>query len=630
MKDGSIRIDTRLESKEVETDLNMINQKVQTSFQKMKNYIGKIFNKSPFVNLMNDASDLSLSIDNASAEYQNLVDKLNTTNAKIDVQRQKLAGLKDELALLMQNPTPHNADSILSLNEKIAMTESTINRLATSSDKTAAEISKMDDALGKTANAGDGIKNTSKNVDNASKSISRGTSKLFRYALALFSIRSIYTALSGTVNAFLSSESSVGKQIRADIDYIKFAIGSAFAPLLQAIVGWLYQMLSAVNSISIALFKFDLFSNATFKNFKKATGAAKELKKQLAGWDEKNVLSSDKTASVDGPSPTVDLSTAVDPEKAKTNIEKVRTYFKDIDDYWNGLMLNTQGNWGMFIDGLMLSVAGVWNFVKGFFQFLFGFGEMLVGIFTGNFDLIQKGWNDFVDGIKNMLLGLVEFVAGILMSIVGFVKGIFLDIWDGITSLSNNINKAFSDFVNWFIQKAGSIGSAIGKVWNDMWTGFSNIWNKIKSTAKSIGTAIADAISGTIKGVVNALIGFAETTINGFIKAINIAIGIINAIPGINIKKLSLLEIPRLAKGGIVNSPTQALIGEAGREAVIPLQNNTGWMDEFAEKLVSKMNINSNGDIVVNVYLDGELIQRKFYQRNNKKSFERNEGVVFE
>ena len=42
---------------------------------------------------------------------------------------------------------------------------------------------------------------------------------------------------------------------------------------------------------------------------------------------------------------------------------------------------------------------------------------------------------------------------------------------------------------------------------------------------------------------------------------------------------------PALAKGGIVDNPTMALIGEAGKEAVIPLERNTGWMSELADKL---------------------------------------------
>ena len=46
---------------------------------------------------------------------------------------------------------------------------------------------------------------------------------------------------------------------------------------------------------------------------------------------------------------------------------------------------------------------------------------------------------------------------------------------------------------------------------------------------------------------------------------------------------------------GITTGPTTALIGVAGREAVLPLENNTGWMDTLADKLSSRMNNNESG-----------------------------------
>lgn len=58
---------------------------------------------------------------------------------------------------------------------------------------------------------------------------------------------------------------------------------------------------------------------------------------------------------------------------------------------------------------------------------------------------------------------------------------------------------------------------------------------------------------------------------------------------GVNISKINELKIPRLAKGGIVNQPTQAIIGEAGKEAVVPLENNTEWMDAWADKVANKL-----------------------------------------
>ncbi len=62
-------------------------------------------------------------------------------------------------------------------------------------------------------------------------------------------------------------------------------------------------------------------------------------------------------------------------------------------------------------------------------------------------------------------------------------------------------------------------------------------------------------------------------------------------------KGINIPTIPKLAKGGIVDSATIAMVGEAGKEAVMPLENNTGWITDLAGKVVSRMpqdNSNSN------------------------------------
>ena len=58
---------------------------------------------------------------------------------------------------------------------------------------------------------------------------------------------------------------------------------------------------------------------------------------------------------------------------------------------------------------------------------------------------------------------------------------------------------------------------------------------------------------------------------------------------------INIPKIPYLAKGGIIDSPTLAMVGEAGKEAVVPLENNTGGLDILAEKLGSRMAGNSTG-----------------------------------
>ena len=95
------------------------------------------------------------------------------------------------------------------------------------------------------------------------------------------------------------------------------------------------------------------------------------------------------------------------------------------------------------------------------------------------------------------------------------------------------------------------------------------------------------------------MLSTATRIINGFISAINFAIDIINAIPGVNIKRLEKLNVPQMAKGGVVDSATLAVIGERGKEAVLPLENNLEWLDKLAGMLNDRMG--GTQPIVLNV-----------------------------
>jgi phage-related protein len=211
---------------------------------------------------------------------------------------------------------------------------------------------------------------------------------------------------------------------------------------------------------------------------------------------------------------------------------------------------------GVILDVLAVAIASISNFVKNALNFFGGIVDFLVGIFTGNWN---KAWNGIKTSFKavgDFLIGVWNVVKGAFSTVASWFSSIFTRAWNGIKSAFSGVSSFFR-----------------------------GIWNTIKSMFTNIGTTIGNAIGGAFKNVVNSIIQFAENTINGFIRAINGAIGLINKIPGVNIKKISTLNIPKLAKGGIIDSPTLAMVGEAGKEAVMPLENNTGWITELAYKI---------------------------------------------
>lgn len=135
-----------------------------------------------------------------------------------------------------------------------------------------------------------------------------------------------------------------------------------------------------------------------------------------------------------------------------------------------------------------------------------------------------------------------------------------------------------------------NLWEGIKNIFSKVGSFFSGVWDTIKRTFTNVASTVANTITSTVKKAINGVLSTSTKIINGFISAINFAIDVINAIPGVNISKLDKLSVPKLARGGIVDSATLAVVGERGKEAVLPLENNTGWMDALAARIAERNN----------------------------------------
>ena len=149
---------------------------------------------------------------------------------------------------------------------------------------------------------------------------------------------------------------------------------------------------------------------------------------------------------------------------------------------------------------------------------------------------------------------------------------------------------------------------------------FGDLWNRIKDKFVKIGQGIGEAVGGAFKTVVNGILNAVENILNVPIRAINGLIDTINEVPGISISRLTEINLPRLEKGGIVDKATLAMVGENGREAIVPLENNTGWIDELAEKI-------GTGNETIIVKIGEETVVDTFIEKIKEKSYNRNRNV---
>lgn len=231
----------------------------------------------------------------------------------------------------------------------------------------------------------------------------------------------------------------------------------------------------------------------------------------------------------------------------------------------------------------------------------------------------------------NPITWIVLGVSALIALIVVLIKH-WDEVWETIKSGAEAIGQVLSDFWEgikeglakigqWFSDTFEKIWEKIKEIFGNIVGFFQGIWDKITSIFTTIGSAIGDAVGKAFKTVVNSVIGFAENFLNTPIRAINTLIDVINAVPGISVGKLSELSFPRLAQGGITTRPTAALIGEAGKEAVIPLERNTeNWTAPLAKALAEQFEsegISTDGRITVNMnnYINNNLDADEIGQR---------------
>ena len=141
---------------------------------------------------------------------------------------------------------------------------------------------------------------------------------------------------------------------------------------------------------------------------------------------------------------------------------------------------------------------------------------------------------------------------------------------------------------------------------------------------KNMQTIVRDAYSLGMQdkggGALGAILATPLANLLSPVGAIILCVGIVIMLAvftfGINIS-----QIPLLAKGGVISQPTQAIIGEAGREAVVPLENNMEWLDILADRLSKKIG-NSGGSYIIQ--MDGRTIQRGIARKQQELAFSTN------
>ena len=252
--------------------------------------------------------------------------------------------------------------------------------------------------------------------------------------------------------------------------------------------------------------------------------------------------------------------------------------------------------------------------VAGVLQIVSSVITSIITIISGLLSVIFSVITAILSAVVTFAGTIVKFVTTYIITpicdIIGGIVDTVRTVWDGIVNILSGIIGFFTGIFH-------NVFSIATNVFQNIATFFSNVWNGIVETFNTL----SDTISGSIKGAINKVLSGAVKIINGFIKAINFAVGIINAIPGVSISKITELSVPALAKGGVVSSPTTALIGEAGTEAVMPLENNTQWIGVLASMINQEMrNIRPTNTNEMNTTNNQDTTNRYLTTTNNNSN----------
>jgi hypothetical protein len=178
----------------------------------------------------------------------------------------------------------------------------------------------------------------------------------------------------------------------------------------------------------------------------------------------------------------------------------------------------------------------------------------------------------------------IEIKDGIVTAFT-VIKDKVVEIKDKIVEIFTALKWAFDEYVwnpikenvsAFYKENIKPIVDSVKEAAQEIWKAFKEkVLDKVKTKIddlvedfKKFGKGVVDLISGLFKTVINGILSSIENKINSFIRLINGAIDIINAIPGVNITTISEINIPRLADGGFVNEGQLFIAREAGAEMV--------------------------------------------------------------
>lgn len=669
--DGWITIGTKLDTTKFDQEVSNLESKIDSAEKKQELINQKTSqHKEELKQVSNEIDGLSQEYEKASMEADRLMQIVKTKGIK------SYEGFQANLEY--EEQVKKVDELFVKLSKLETKQQSLTNKVAQNNLQYENSVKQVDTLRGKLQQLNakqvqDQFKDINASLKNFQKNLTSSISKVGKIALGVFSIYSAYRLLSSASGTLAQYD----EQYATNLEYIRFALTQGIAPILKYLVNLAGQLLGYLNYILTAWFGINLFSDATAEAFKKMSAgasstanSAKEIKKQLAGFDEMTVLGDSNVGTLGGSGGATQIPSF--------DVSEIQG---DVPDWLDFIVKNKNE----IISGLLGIVTAVKFFSMGLGVLKsLGIGLVLSGIVYSIMELKDylesptfKNLGGFIQGIGVALLGLATIIGGIPLAVSGAVVLIFGTIvkyWDNIkaffqrgidwlTDKSDSVHKMFGDtigniydtvvsklqdildFADDFFQtfkwsfdqlvkffQTGFAGDW-DKAWDDLTNtvqncfslagiAIDNLWNKLTDFAGNIGSKVGNVISNTFRSVINSILSRIESILNSPIRAVNKLIGTVNSLPGVNMGYLSTFSLPRLKSGGIINLPNQginiggAIAGEAGAEGVIPLTDSQA-METLGQTIGKYITINAN----ITNSMNGRVISRQLKKIQGTSDF---------
>lgn len=257
-------------------------------------------------------------------------------------------------------------------------------------------------------------------------------------------------------------------------------------------------------------------------------------------------------------------------------------------------------NW----DKIVAAIRGIWD---DFTNWIGSKIQAVADLFTGMWDGIVSGFNAFIDFIKNVFKTALAVELGLIMAFFDLfgidIVQVFTNLYNGIlmvlTTVGDFISTKLEEFKIFISSKMEAISGVFSKVLTSIKTIFTTIFTDIKTGVVwalstlmewvigwtkpfiDVFSVVWDGITKGAQMAMDAVVNMIKAGFNKMIDLVNSLIQKINSAiqkgaGTLGVQVALIPEIPKLAKGGIVTGPTIAMVGEAGPEAVIPLNKDGG------------------------------------------------------